>query len=139
MRDEIVKLIKDNDINTIVIEDVRTDGFSTATARALLWLQGCLSVAVWETNPKIEIIKIGPSSWRKVLGLTQGRGVTRDKQKQIDINYAAAAFNVTLAPDQDDEADALCILAAYLKDATNLALPQQTTKLPPIGSEESAF
>ena len=45
-------------------------------------------------------------------------------------------YNLQLTSSQDDEADAICILSAYLKDAGSLLSPHP---LPPIGSDISAF
>ena len=66
----------------------------------------------------------------------QGYSVQREKQKQIDIEFVNKTCEMNLSSTQDDEADAACILTAYLKDV-GMAAP--TKKLGPIGAGESAF
>lgn len=133
MRDAIVELLKKYNIDTIVIEDVRPDGYNNHTARVLMWLQGIIHIGVYEYNKNIKIELIGASSWRSKIGI-QGYRITREIQKQKDIEYANQKFGLSLTPTQDDEADALCILASFM--ATG---PESKQKLNPIGSEESAF
>lgn len=53
-----------------------------------------------------------PSQWRKVLGFKQGR-VTRENLKQQAIDLVRDTYNLSV---QTDEADALCIAMAYLKN-----------------------
>lgn len=53
-----------------------------------------------------------PSQWRKVLGFKQGR-VTRENLKQQAIDLIRDTYNLSV---QTDEADALCIAMAYLKN-----------------------
>ena len=137
MRDEIIKIIKENDIDTVVMEEVRPDGYNNRTGKVLHWLQGCIVVAIFELNPKIKVEFIGPSSWRSVIGI-QGYRIKRDQQKQKDIEYANKTYNLELKPSQDDEADAIGILAAYRQN-NNIVESKPKTKLNPIGSDESAF
>lgn len=135
MRDEIIKLIKENNIDTIVMEEVRPDGLNLRTGKLLTWLQGCIKVAIFEYDKNIKIDFIGPSSWRSKLGI-QGYRIKRKEQKKKDIEYANKKYNLDLNSTQDDEADAIGILSAYIQDAGGLTSPHP---LPPIGSEESAF
>lgn len=109
MRDEVVKLIRKYDIDTIIAEEVRQDGLNNHTAKVLMWLQGCIAVAAWEVDPAIKVEFIGASSWRSKLKL-QGRAVKRDVQKAIDIKYVLDKYGIKTL---DDEADAICILDAY--------------------------
>ena len=53
-----------------------------------------------------------PSQWRKVLGFKQGR-VTRENLKQQAIDLIRDTYNLSV---QTDEADALCIAMAHLKN-----------------------
>lgn len=135
MRDSIIDLIKKYDITEIVMEEVRPDNTNTRTETVLKWLQGCIVVAVYEYNKNIKINFIGASSWRSALGI-QGYRIKRDEQKQRDINYANKLYNLNLTSEQDDEADAICILTAYNKNAVTAPIKKQNG---PIGSEESAF
>ena len=116
MRDAIQKIIKKYNIDTIVIEDVRPDNTNVHTAKVLTWLQGIIAVAAYEINPNIEFEMIGASSWRSVLGL-QKHCVRREVQKTMDIEYANKCgfpLDAPLTETQDDEADAICILNAFL-------------------------
>lgn len=136
MREGILDILKKYDIDTVVIEEVRPDGYNNRTGKVLTWLQGCINIAIYEYNKKIKIDFIGPSSWRSVLGI-QGYRVKREQQKLLDIKWVNNHFNLSLSNSQDDEADALAILAAYSKN-TAILTPQKQ-KLGEIGSDESAF
>lgn len=118
MRDGILDLIKKYNINKVVLEEVRPDNININVTKALTWLQGCIAVALYEFNKKIEIEFIGPSSWRSKIGI-QGYRIKREEQKKKDIAYANKHFNLTLGSDQDDEADAICILAAHEIDSNS--------------------
>lgn len=138
MRDEIIKIIQNNNIEEVIIEEVRPDGTNNHTGKVLTWLQGCIAVAIYEYNKNIKINFIGPSSWRSVLGI-QGYRIKREQQKIKDIEYAKAATQAELTLTQDDEADAICILLAYLKDKEKLNIQEIKEKLPAIGDSKSAF
>ena len=98
-------------------------------------LQGCIVVAIWEYNKDIKVDFIGASSWRSVLGL-QGHRIKREVQKQIDIDFVNKTYGLKLNPTQDDEADAICILTAYKKDAATLGTAQKDV---PFKMEPGAF
>ena len=138
MRDGVIELLKTHEVKKIIIEEVRPDGYNNHTGKVLTWLQGCIAVAVYEYNKDITIDFIGASSWRSVLGL-QGYQIQREQQKQLDIKYANELLSISLTSEQDDEADAICILYAYIKNNSNIKLPKKQTKLKPIGSDQSAF
>jgi Holliday junction resolvasome RuvABC endonuclease subunit len=135
MRDEILKIIKQENIDTIIMEEVRPDGMNQHTGKLLTWLQGCIVVAVFEYNKNIKVDFIGASTWRSRLGL-QGYRVLRQKQKEIDIDFANTTYCLKLSAEMDDEADAICILTAYKRDAAALANKKPSGS---IGEEESAF
>jgi len=135
MRDEILKIVKQENIDTIIMEEVRPDGMNQHTGKLLTWLQGCIVVAVFEYNKNIKVDFIGASSWRSKLGL-QGYRVLRQKQKELDIEFANTTYLLNLTSEMDDEADAICVLTAYKRDAAALA---QKKPSGPIGEEESAF
>lgn len=114
MKDRILEIIKENRIKTVILEDIRIDLGNSHTTKVLAWLQGVVAVSIFEFDKNIEIDFFPPTSWRSKLGI-QGSRVKRTEQKKIDIEYANKAFGLNLAEDQDDEADALCLLAAKLK------------------------
>lgn len=134
MRDGIIDLLKELDVKTIVVEEVRPDGYNNHTGKVLTWLQGVIAVAVYEYDKHINIEFIGASSWRSKLGI-QGYRIQRDQQKKKDIKYANMRYGLNLTPEQDDEADALCILTSFLTTGPD----SKPIKLGPIGSDESAF
>ena len=135
MRDGIIKFIKENNIDIVVMEEVRPDGMNNHTGKLLTWLQGCIVVAIYEYNKNINVEFIGPSPWRSALGL-QGYRIQRAEQKKRDIEYANKTYGLNLTQDQDDEADAIGILSARLR---GLQPETKPAKLGPIGSDESAF
>lgn len=135
MRDNILEIIKKEDIDKIIMEEVISSGMNQHTGKLLTWLQGCISVAVYEYNKNIKIEYIGVSTWRSKLGL-QGYRVLRAEQKKRDIDYANQRYGLQLSAEMDDEADAIDILTAYLGGAETVATSRP---LGPIGSEESAF
>ena len=47
MRDGIIDLLKELDVKTIVVEEVRPDGYNNHTSKLLTWLQGFIAVAVY--------------------------------------------------------------------------------------------
>lgn len=138
MRDGVINFIKENNIKEVVLEEVAPESnkkLNNHTAKVLTWLQGCLVVAIYEYDKTIQVNFIGASSWRSVLGI-QGYRTTREPQKQIDINYANTTYGLTLKSTQDDEADAICILTAYMKNAGALNTKEQPKS---IENYESAF
>ena len=135
MRDGILEIIKKENIDKIIMEEVISSGMNQHTGKLLTWLQGCITVAVYEFNKNIKIEYIGASTWRSKLGL-QGYRVLRAEQKKRDIDYANQRYGLQLSAEMDDEADAIDILTAYLGGAETVA---NSHPLGPIGSEESAF
>lgn len=134
MRDRIIDLLKKLDVKTIVVEEVRPDGYNNHTGKVLTWLQGVIAVAVYEYDKHINIEFIGASSWRSKLGI-QGYRIQREQQKKKDIDYANMKYDFNLNYEQDDEADALCILAAFIAGGPE----PKAQRLGPIGGDESAF
>lgn len=110
MVEGILNLIKKYNIDTIVIEEVRSDGTNLKTAKVLWWLQGYLVIEVYKQYPNIEFEFMVPTSWRSKIGI-QKFAIKRDEQKKKDIQYVKDKYGVTV---DDDAADAIGILDAYL-------------------------
>ena len=110
---ELKKLLQQNpDLEYIVLEEVRQQSLvNIKTYKALMYLQGCICLLVHESFKHITIDFIYPSSWRKVCGINQGRGVQRKKQKENDIKWVKDNFNLQV---NDDIADAIGIGYAYI-------------------------
>ena len=115
MRNELTKIITDNKIQKIIMEQVRQD-YSSHTSKILMWLQAIVVMAAYEINPKIQYDFIGASTWRAALKIKQGRGITRNDLKPQDIQYVKNKYNIIV---NDDEADAICIFDAYNEKFNN--------------------
>lgn len=115
MRDQLSKIIKDNKIDKIVMQQVRPQ-YNSHTNKVLMWLQAIIVVAAYEINSKIEYQFIGASTWRAALKIKQGRGVKREQLKPQDIQYVQNKYHIKV---NDDEADAICIFDAYYEKFDN--------------------
>ncbi len=115
MRDQLSKIVKNNKIDKIIMEEVRPE-YNSHTNKVLMWLQAVIVVATYEVNPKIEYEFIGASEWRAALKIKQGRGVKREALKPQDIQYVESKYGLKV---NDDEADAICIFDAYWEKFDN--------------------
>ena len=115
MRDQLSKIIKNNKIDKIIMEEVRPE-YNSHTNKVLMWLQAVIVVAAYEIDSSIEYQFIGASTWRAALKIKQGRGVKREALKPQDIQYVEDKYNITV---NDDEADAICIFDAYWEKFDN--------------------
>lgn len=115
MRNQIANIIKENNIDIIVMEQVRPD-YNSHTGKILMWLQAAIAIIAYEINPKIEFKFINASEWRAALKMKQGRGIKREIVKAQDIQYVKNKYNIIV---NDDEADAICILDAYYQKINN--------------------
>ena len=120
MTDAIDKIMSENKVDKIVVEEVRPEGGygvgNTQTHRALMWLQASIAFLVHDKYNKTVIDYIYPSSWRAAIGIKTGRGVKRASLKEADIAFVEDTFGITV---NDDEADAICIGYAHNKPADN--------------------
>ena len=129
MRDAISTIAAENEIDTIVLEEVRPDNMNSRTGQVLRWLQAAIILDIFENVSRdIQIDLIYPSSWRKVLGIQQ-YGVRREEYKRRDVEFANKEYSLNLSYSQDDEADALCILTAYLKDHNVIVVKDEPPKI----------
>ena len=115
MRDQLSKIIKNNKIDKIIMEQVRPE-YNSHTNKVLMWLQAIIVVAAYEINSKIEYQFIGASTWRAALKIKQGRGIKREALKPQDIQYVQNKYNLQV---NDDQADAICIFDAYWEKFDN--------------------
>lgn len=116
MRDELSKIIKNNKIQKIIMEQVRKQQYNSHTNKILMWLQGAIVIAIYEINPSIKYDFIDTSVWRAALKIKQGPGIKRDVLKPQDIQYVKNKYNIIV---NDDEADAICIFDAYNEKFNN--------------------
>lgn len=115
MRDQLSKLIKNNKIDKIIMEEVRPQ-YNSHTNKVLMWLQAVIVVAAYEIDSSIEYQFVGASTWRAALKIKQGRGIKRQKLKPQDIQYVQDKYNIQV---NDDQADAICIFDAYWQKFDN--------------------
>lgn len=113
MQKEIQKFIIQNpDIDYLIMQQVRQQGFiNIKTYKALMYLQGCIQMMIHNNFKYIQTDFLYPSSWRKICGIKQGRGIKRQLQKQFDIQWVKDNFNIQV---NDDIADAIGIGYAYV-------------------------
>ena len=115
MRDQLSKLIKNNKIDKIIMEEVRPE-YNSHTNKVLMWLQAVMVVATYQIDSNIEYEFVGASEWRAALKIKQGRGVKRQALKPQDIQYVEIKYHLSV---NDDEADAICIFDAYWQKFDN--------------------
>ena len=115
MRDQFSKIIKDNKIDKIIMQQVRPQ-FTLHTSKVLMWLQAAIVIAAYEINSNVEYQFIGASTWRAALKIKQGRGVRREALKPRDIQYVQDKYKIKV---NDDQADAICIFDAYCQKFDN--------------------
>lgn len=115
MRDQLSKLIKNNKIDKIIIEEVRPE-YNSHTNKVLMWLQAVIVVAAYQIDSHIEYEFVGANEWRAALKIKQGRGVKRQALKPQDIQYVENKYRLSV---NDDEADAICIFDAYWQKFDN--------------------
>ena len=107
-------LIKNPDLDYVILEQVRQDGFvNVKTYKALMYLQGCICMMIHQQFKHLQIGFLYPSQWRKTCGIRQGRGVQRATQKQNDINWVKAKYDVDV---NDDIADAIGLGYAFVTE-----------------------
>lgn len=121
MIDEIDRILQENEISKIIVEEVRPEGGygvgNQKTHKALMYLQAALEFLIHDNyNKKVEIEYIFPSSWRAKCGIKNGRGIKRTSLKEADIAFVKENFNLDV---NDDEADAICIGFANFKNDDN--------------------
>lgn len=115
MRDQLSKLIKNNKIDKIIMEEVRPE-YNSHTNKVLMWLQAVIVVAAYQIDSNIEYEFVGANEWRAALKIKQGRGIKRQALKPQDIQYVENKYRLSV---NDDEADAICIFDAYWQKFDN--------------------
>lgn len=116
MTDGLKKIITENNIEKIIVEEVRPDagGGNLQTHRALMWLQAALAFLVHDDFKTIEIEYIYPSSWRAKCGIKNGRGIKRETLKEADIRFVKETYGIEV---NDDTADAIAIGHSQLHES----------------------
>lgn len=117
MRIRIKDLIKQNRPKVVVLEGVSAKS-NPQTVIMLGRLQGHIMSAAWDKNADVKIYL--PTEWRKIDGIKQGPR-TRKELKEQSIALVANAYGLDLP---EDEAEAIAIGIAYLKDSG--VIPDET-------------
>ena len=102
---ELTKILEDNKIDNVIIEDVIPQDVkgNQTVFKALMYLQGFVMHLLNKYN--IKNIKFYTSSeWRKKCGIHTGRGITRESLKPKDIQFVQSQFGIKV---NDDVADAI--------------------------------
>lgn len=118
MTDRILEIIKEYNIQTIILEEVRPENGlqNIKTQKALMFLQAAINFTVHDNTPKVTIEYVYPSEWRKQCGIHTGRGIKRESLKQADMDFVKENYKIDV---NDDIADAICIGHAYVNNLEN--------------------
>ena len=110
MRNQIKQIIKEQDIEKVIMEQVRPQLKNSHTFKVLMWLQGEVLIGAYEAYSKIDYSFMGASEWRAALNIKQGPRIKRQDLKPQDIKYVQDKYQIKV---NDDEADAICLMDAY--------------------------
>lgn len=119
---EIQAVLLSSDPDIVLIEDTVLMR-SPKTMKQLSQLQGVIIGLCQMKNIPYEILY--PATWRSALEFKQGAGTKRSdlKQQAMDMIYDRYSLKVT-----NDEADAICIAMAYIKNTGGLSSGENQKK-----------
>ena len=110
----LTQVIKENNIDTLVIEEViMTKSKNWSATSVLLELRGVMELMSVQYNLKLYVMNI--VNWKHTAGI---KTTTRDKQKAESIKLALKRFSVykDIIVGSDDVSDALNMSYAFLKN-----------------------
>lgn len=116
--EKVAQLIKDNDINLVVFEDIQMQGYQVDVFKKLAQLQGSLMFMLLELGVSFEILHT--ARWRKELGMS-GKGVKRQEWKLRSKYYAESQ---ELRYFTEDENDSICIAFAAMELFDSVEVPK---------------
>lgn len=118
MINELDKILSDNKIDKIILEEVRPEqGLQNIkTHKALMYLQAEIVILAHDKYPTIEIEFLYPSEWRKICGIKTGSGIRRESLKPADIAFVKNTYKINV---NDDIADAIGIGYAFVNETNN--------------------
>lgn len=114
LRDKVLKLIQENNIEKVILEDIYMDGQrinNVQTFKVLAEVFGVLYELCVELGIPVEAVLAG--TWKSSLDI---KGKTRPEQKRNAQQYVINTYNIK--PTQD-ECDAICIGAHIIKQNTH--------------------
>lgn len=101
---KICEILDEYDIDAVYMEKAICKGGNVDVTIKLAYLSGGISLHCIQNN--IEFINPLPSSWRKTVGIAQGRGVKRDVQKAEAIKAVKDEYGLVVG---DDVAEAILL------------------------------
>lgn len=109
IRNKVISLIEQYNINKILLEDIQLQGQTNnvETYRKLAEVRGVLSELACEMKIPHEIIH--SQSWKSTLGI---KGRDRNTQKRNAQAFVASTYGLHVS---QDASDAICIGAHYIK------------------------
>ena len=112
---QILTLLTDKEPDLVVVERMHVTR-NMKVVRALCEVIG--AIRGWCLCVDSFFYELGPTEWRKAIGMKTGREIKRDEYKQLSKEYVAEKFNVKDVT--DDESDAICIGNAYINIFTGI-------------------
>lgn len=111
-REKIISLIKDNNIDEVVFEDIQLQSNSgknmgVTVYKALAEVFGVLTELLTELGIQYEVIPA--VTWKSLLNI---KGKARPEQKKNAQSFVATTYAKKVS---QDESDAICIGTAYIK------------------------
>lgn len=116
--EKVAQLIKDNDIDLVVFEDIQMQGYQVDVFKKLAQLQGSLMFMLLELGVNFEVMHT--AKWRKELGMSD-KGVKRQEWKLRSKYYAECQ---ELRYFCEDSNDAICIAFGSAKLFEGAKIPQ---------------
>ena len=107
MTEYIFQVLEERQPDVVIIEGT-TFQRSAGTTIMLSELRG--AIIGWCIGRDVQLVSYMPSSWRKMLGFKQGRGIQRKDVKKQAKDYVLSHYGLEVT---EDEADAVCIGSAY--------------------------
>lgn len=97
--------------NNLAFENVQIT-MSAPTAKSLMGLQFAIELICYKRNIPYTLFR--PTSWRKILGLSNSRNFTRKEKKQQTIDFIEQKYKINIG--SDDVSDAIAIGTAYIEN-----------------------
>lgn len=110
--DDLIEIIKNNNIELVVCEEVQFGDVNTHTFKTLMYLQARLVCETYFYNTNIQFEFFQPSEWRSKVGIQTGPRIYREQLKKADIQYVKETYNIEA---NDDICDAIALLDSYIK------------------------
>lgn len=110
LREEVIKFIKDNQIDIVLFEDIQLQSgmAGVTTYKVLAEVFGVIQELVTELGIEYHIVH--SQTWKSALNI---KGKARAEQKKNAQTYVNNTYNIKVS---QDAADAICIGASYLKN-----------------------